>query len=235
MTPYELIYANSGTRNQPLSSDLAALYEQAARAAGISAIRVTSGGQPAAGPNRVGSTRHNHGNAGDIQLLVNGRVLNFTNPQDLPIMQKFVSAAHSGGATGIGAGVDYMGPSTLHVGYGAPAVWGAGGSSKNAPDWLREAVGGAGSPSAAYAPRPAQVGGAPDAATVPNPRMRPNLDGLAPLLDPIAETLTGQKPMTVADLVSQFATTALGGRSMPNDPLAGGVSAGNPNRYFLYG
>lgn len=219
MTPYDLIYANSGTRNQPLSSDLAALYEQAARAAGIHAIRVTSGGQPASGPNRVGSTRHNHGNAGDIQLLIDGRALDFTNPNDLPIVKKFITEAHSRGATGIGAGTDYMGNTTFHVGYGTPAVWGAGGKGANAPQWLREAVGGASSPSAAYGPKPAapaQVGGAPAADAVPNPRMNPRRDA-TPLLDmlgPIADSLSTvanprrQVPTDVADLMAQFAALA---------------------------
>ena len=40
------------------------------------------------------------------------------------------------GATGVGAGIDYMGPNTVHIGFGTRAVWGAGGSAANAPAWI---------------------------------------------------------------------------------------------------
>lgn len=138
---YKLTYNNQGTRNLPLSEQVARIYELAAQAAGVDEIRVTSGGQPSSGPNRTGSHRHDAGGAGDIQLVKNGRVLEFTNPEDLPYFSNFVSAAKGGGLTGFGAGTDYMGNSTIHAGGGSSAVWGAGGSGKNAPDWLRQAYG----------------------------------------------------------------------------------------------
>ena len=58
-------------------------------------------------------------------------------------MKKFVSAASAAGATGIGAGEGYMSSdgSRIHVGFGKPAIWGAGGAGGGAADWLREAVG----------------------------------------------------------------------------------------------
>jgi len=138
---YRLTYNNQGIRNLPLSADVARAYELAAQAAGIDEIRVTSGGQESSGSRRTGSHRHDEGGAGDIQLVKNGRVLEFTNPDDLPYFSKFVSAAKGGGLTGFGAGTDYMGNKTIHAGGGTPAVWGAGGSSANAPDWLRQAYG----------------------------------------------------------------------------------------------
>ena len=52
-------------------------------------------------------------------------------------------AAAAAGATGIGAGVGYMGDRTIHVGFGlTPSdrnmlTWGAGGSSTTAPLWLQ--------------------------------------------------------------------------------------------------
>jgi hypothetical protein len=138
---FKLTYNNTGTRNQPLSPDIAREFELAAQAAGIDEIRVTSGGQPSSGPNRTGSHRHDEGGAGDIQLVKDGRVLDFTDPNDLPYFTKFVESGKGAGLTGFGAGTDYMGSSTIHAGGGPSAVWGAGGSGQNAPDWLRQAYG----------------------------------------------------------------------------------------------
>lgn len=139
--PYDLIYGNAGIRNKPLSEEVARAYEQAALAAKIDAIRVMSGGQDSSGSNRTGSHRHDDGGAGDIQLLRGGRALDFTNPDDLPYFKNFVSAAKGAGLTGFGAGSDYMGNQTIHAGGGSPVVWGAGGKSANAPEWLRQAYG----------------------------------------------------------------------------------------------
>lgn len=135
-----ILYANQrATRNQPVNDRLYSVLQSAARAAGIDAVRVFSGGQPSSGPNRVGSHRHDHGNSADINLIVGGRTLNFENPADRQTIQAFVSAARAAGATGIGAGINYMGPTSIHVGFGKPAVWGAGGRAINAPSWLVEA------------------------------------------------------------------------------------------------
>lgn len=137
---YSLKYLNQGTRNQPLSAELERIYQQAAEAAGIDAIRVMSGGQPSSGPNRTGSHRHDDGGAGDIMFERGGRVLEFTNPEDLPYIQKWIANAKAQGLTGFGAGEGYMGNKTIHAGGGTEAIWGAGGSSKNTPEWLRNAV-----------------------------------------------------------------------------------------------
>ena len=59
---------------------------------------------------------------------------------------EFVTACAARGATGIGAGVNYMGGKRIHVGFGnSPSdtqklVWGAAGASANAPAWLRTAA-----------------------------------------------------------------------------------------------
>jgi hypothetical protein len=151
----QIVYNNAGsTRNDPLNNRLSTALQAAAAAAGIDRIVVTSGGQEAEGEGgaRTGSTRHDHGNAADVELYVGGRLLDFTNSQDQALYQQFVTAAASNGVTGIGAGSDYMGNSRIHVGFGAPAVWGAGGSSANAPDWLRAAYN-AGTSGLAYVPQ----------------------------------------------------------------------------------
>jgi hypothetical protein len=72
-----------------------------------------------------------------------GRVLDFSNPDDLPVISNWVSNARKGGLTGFGAGTSYMGSRTIHAGMGPESVWGAEGKGANAPSWLREAFGAA--------------------------------------------------------------------------------------------
>lgn len=127
-------------RNLPINMKLRRVLLRAANASGVEVVEVISGGQPATGKNRTGSHRHDHGNAADLRLRIGKRLLNFMIPRDLPIVEAFVTAAAASGATGIGAGSKYMGPSTLHIGFGSRSVWGAGGMHTNAPKWLVRAV-----------------------------------------------------------------------------------------------
>lgn len=136
-------------RCRPIAAELKQLLSRAADAACVPLVRVTSGGQSpkGSGGKRTGSTRHDHGRAADLQLFVDsGRVLDFTDPDDLPTVEAFVTAAAALGANGIGAGVDYMGKTRLHVGFGtspqdlSQLVWGAGGRVANAPKWLKKAA-----------------------------------------------------------------------------------------------
>lgn len=129
-------------RDLPIKASLKQLLLGAATAAGVDTVRVTSGGQCRVGTctKRIGSPRHDEGNAADLQLIVGGRTLDFENAADRKVFVKFIIAATSNGATGVGAGVAYMGSQTVHVGYGSRAVWGAGGQSANAPQWLKEAA-----------------------------------------------------------------------------------------------
>jgi hypothetical protein len=139
-----LNYANQGaTRNQPIAPELA----QAMRflpEMGIT-MDVFSGGQPAQGSGgaRVGSVRHDDGGSADVFFSQNGRRLDWANPEDVPIYQDIVRRARANGVTGFGAGDGYMQPGSMHVGFGNPAVWGAGGRGTNAPEWLRTAFDGA--------------------------------------------------------------------------------------------
>lgn len=136
-----LTYSNTGaTRNQPLSPQLVDALSFLGDM-GVTA-NVFSGGQPHAGGGpRVGSTRHDAGMSGDVTFMKDGRVLDWNNPQDIPIFQEIVRRGKERGITGFGAGPGYMSEGSMHIGFGAPAVWGAGGKSANAPDWLREAYG----------------------------------------------------------------------------------------------
>lgn len=111
---------------------------------------VFSGGQPSKeqGGSRTGSTRHDHGGAGDFRFYKDGRQLDWSNEADRPIFEEIVKRGKANGITGFGAGPGYMGAGTMHVGFGEPSVWGAGGKGSNAPQWLRNAYsGGTGSTS----------------------------------------------------------------------------------------
>ena len=136
--PSWLTYDTGGAvRNQPLSPEMIAALSFLPEL-GLTA-RVFSAGQPSTGGNRVGSHRHDHGMSGDMFFYKDGRQLSYNNPEDLPLLQSVVSMGKGRGLTGFGAGEGYMQPGSMHVGFGAPAVWGAGGKGANAPEWLRQA------------------------------------------------------------------------------------------------
>jgi hypothetical protein len=133
-------------RDMPISAALRRVLLTAAHEAGVDIVRITSGGQPGSRGQRTGSNRHDGGNAADLELVARGQTLDFTRAGDLDTICRFVASAAACGATGIGAGVNYMGPQRLHVGFGngphdtTQVVWGEGGAAVNAPDWLRDAA-----------------------------------------------------------------------------------------------
>jgi hypothetical protein len=90
--------------------------------------------QAESGPHRTGSHRHDLGGAADFDLYdaKDGHKLDMRNPEDAVRMSAFVTSAVEAGATGVGAGLGYMGPSKIHVGGGKPSTW-AG------PPWIHEA------------------------------------------------------------------------------------------------
>jgi hypothetical protein len=134
------------TRDRPISSELEAVLKKAAAASGVDIVYVTSGGQPGTTGQSTGSTRHNGGRAADLHLGVGDSTPTFSDTDADPIVKKFVTACAAYGATGIGAGLNYMGNKTLHIGFGltptdkSMIVWGADGKSANAPQWLRDAA-----------------------------------------------------------------------------------------------
>lgn len=138
-------YANQGaTRNKPLSDRLAGTLESFLPDLGVTA-KVFSGGQDAKGKGRrrTGSVRHDHGDAADVFFYKDGRRLDWSNPKDRPIFEEIVRRGKANGLTGFGAGDGYMQRGSMHIGFGAPGVWGKGGKGANAPDWLRRAYGAA--------------------------------------------------------------------------------------------
>lgn len=133
-----LRYTNQGAvRSHPISAELQKAFSFLP-GMGVT-MEVFSGGQDAEGPNRVGSHRHDNGGSGDVFFYKDGRRLDWSNPEDVPIFQEIVRSARANGVSGFGAGDGYMQPGSMHVGFGNEAVWGAGGKGENAAPWLRTA------------------------------------------------------------------------------------------------
>lgn len=118
-------YQQNATRNQPIQDDLRGQLNYAAARTGVG-VEVWSGGQPSSGPRRTGSHRHDWGGAADLKLRdeATGRLLDMRNPEDAQRMADFVSLSVQAGATGVGAGLGYMGPHSLHIGGGRQTSWG---------------------------------------------------------------------------------------------------------------
>lgn len=170
-----LRYSNQGaTRNKPLADNLVSAMSFLPEM-GVT-MNVVSGGQDASGPNRVGSTRHDHGNSADADFYIGDRKLNPNNAEDLPILTQIVQRAKANGLTGFGEGTDYMGAGRLHIGFGDAGVWGAGGKGANAPEWLKTAFD---TPGAGGGQMRTSVSsmGAPAAAPMPPPTMLRQADG----------------------------------------------------------
>lgn len=136
-----LRYTNKGAiRSQPISNKLSGSMSFLS-GMGVT-MEVFSGGQDAkgSGGKRTGSTRHDGGEAADAKFFAqDGHQLDPSNPQDRIVLGNIVAQARANGVTGIGAGKGYMGSGSMHIGFGKAAVWGKGGKSSNAPDWLKTA------------------------------------------------------------------------------------------------
>lgn len=129
-------------RKGNISDQLLAQVNWAANKNGL-IVKVVSGGQPATGVqgvDRTGSHRHDEGGAADIQLFDKNdptKKLDMRDTIDQQRMYGFIRDAASAGVTGVGGSERYMGPHTLHVGGGTPAVWGAKG--ERPPQWITAA------------------------------------------------------------------------------------------------
>ena len=127
----QLQMKKAAVRKQKISSKLQKVLDYASAQAGVE-VDIWSGGQPGIGSGlpRVGSTRHDHGNAADLDLYVteNGqrRKLSSKNPKDRLKIAEFIKHSAAAGAGGIGTGQGYMGDGRIHVGFGKPATWGGG-------------------------------------------------------------------------------------------------------------
>lgn len=132
--------ANQGAiRNDPLKPELQQQLSAAASAVGDDIdVVVHSGGQEDNHAHGTGSTRHNHGGAGDMRLSRNGQILPFNQNRDLYI--KFSENLAAAGVTGIG--ID-EGKGYIHAGGGSVAAWGygaRGGKGEYLPADFAEAI-----------------------------------------------------------------------------------------------
>lgn len=140
--PYIGYDNQQATRSEPLAPNLVKAMDFLP-SLGVE-MRVFSGGQESNKPGEgTGSVRHNAGEAADVFFYKDGKKLDWSNPSDVPLFQQIVAQAKTNGLTGFGAGDGYMQKGSMHVGFGTPAVWGAGGEGSNAPQWLKDAYNGA--------------------------------------------------------------------------------------------
>ena len=116
---------SGATRKLPINETTRRILLTASRQSGLR-VYVFSGGQPTEGRNRTGTHRHDLGGAADLYLVepVTHHVLDMRDPDDRVCMASFIQASVAAGATGVGAGLGYMGPHAMHIGGGAPAYWG---------------------------------------------------------------------------------------------------------------
>jgi hypothetical protein len=149
----EIVYANqSAKRNLDLSPKLDAVLSKSISSVSDKigkkiTVVVGSGGQYSKAQLKSGdfkgqrpkkaSVRHDHGGAGDLQFKVDGRMLDMRNTSDRAIMSDIIEESVANGATGVGGSLSYMGPNTLHIGFGKPAAWGAKGGTT--PSWISSA------------------------------------------------------------------------------------------------
>lgn len=138
--PSLVVMANQGaTRDDPLQPGLTNQLAVAAAALGPGVkVVVHSGGQENNTTNGTGSTRHNHGGAGDVRLEVNGKVI--TPAENRGLYLQFAQNVAAAGATGIG--ID-EGGQYLHVGGGPKSAWGYGpngGKAEYLPGDFAEAI-----------------------------------------------------------------------------------------------
>jgi hypothetical protein len=116
---------SSATRKLPINETTRRILLTASRQVGLR-VYVFSGGQPLQGQNRTGTHRHDLGGAADLYLVdpVTDHILDMRDPDDRVCMASFIQASVTAGATGVGAGLGYMGAHAIHIGGGAAAYWG---------------------------------------------------------------------------------------------------------------
>ena len=197
------------TRNKPISATLNEQLSRAGAAVGVKVV-IGSGGQ---GPEHLphmknktggwtGSDRHDHGNAADLDLIYQGRKLSFNNPADRDKISQFITHAVAAGATGVGAGLNYMGDGRIHVGGGKAGVWAAKGEQPL--PWVKAALDEGMRLRASGGPTVATGGGNASTGTTSTTTAQPGSTGSSgasggdtPVIDPTAmEDTTSFAPVT---------------------------------------
>ena len=116
---------SGATRKLPINDTTRQILLTASRQSGLR-VYVFSGGQPTEGRNRTGTHRHDLGGAADLYLVdpVSHHILDMRDPDDRVCMASFIQASIAAGASGVGAGLGYMGANAMHIGGGSAAYWG---------------------------------------------------------------------------------------------------------------
>ena len=112
---------SGATRKLPINETMRRILLTASRQSGLR-VYVFSGGQPTQGQNRTGTHRHDLGGAADRPS--DAPHLGHARSHDRVCMASFIQASVAAGATGVGAGLGYMGAHAMHIGGGAAAYWG---------------------------------------------------------------------------------------------------------------
>jgi len=110
-----LEYNVSGIRDLPLNRSFERLLINAAKATKLDKVVITSAKQPGSSGKRLGSMRHDTGNAADVYLVYKGRILNSTKLTDRTVMTRFIQECVKLGVKGGGSGEKYMGPTIMHL------------------------------------------------------------------------------------------------------------------------
>lgn len=103
-----VIFSPTGTRNRPVNERLVAVLNRAAHLTGVDRVVIYSGKQPGTTGGRVGTPRHDTGDAADLYLVINGNKVRSSDPQGKTIIARYASACVSLGALGLGHGPNYM-------------------------------------------------------------------------------------------------------------------------------
>lgn len=206
-------------RSLPLSDKLVNLLQAVGDETGVY-FEVFSGGQTHERDPKMkgkpggytGSHRHDNGNAADLKLYTldaDGKkhYLDQSDPEDMKVWKDVVRLSTAGGATGIGSGEGYMRPNSIHIGYGGRSTWGAGGSSANAPKWLREAV------AAGRTTPPLNIPNGPTQAVAA-------IDNNFPRQRPAALTALGYSAADTGRTLGSFPGSSVTPRLQPNNTLS---------------
>jgi hypothetical protein len=110
-----IVYELGEIRNKPVNTALERIFVQAARAAKVDKVVITSGKQPGTTGKRTGSTRHDTGMAADLYLQKDGLDITLDTYQGRVIIEKFVRKAVELGVRAGGMSTDYMGNKVMHL------------------------------------------------------------------------------------------------------------------------
>lgn len=103
-----IVEAYDNTRNRPVNERLKSVLNQAAHLTGVDRVTLYSGKQPGTTGGRIGTPRHDTGDAADLYLTANGKRVSSSNAEGRRIIERYAAACVALGALGLGHGPNYM-------------------------------------------------------------------------------------------------------------------------------